>query len=54
VTIEKPGFRRLVENRLELRVARTARLDAQLEYRDDGQSIVMDASVPLLNTENDR
>jgi hypothetical protein len=31
VTIDKPGFRRLVENRLELRVAQTARLDAQLE-----------------------
>src|ERR1700730_15308442 len=31
VTIDKAGFRRLVENRLELRVDQTARLDARLE-----------------------
>jgi hypothetical protein len=51
-TIDKTGFRRLVENKLELRVDQTARLDAQLEIGSTGQSIVVEASVPLLNTEN--
>src|SRR5437763_1485249 len=52
VTIDKTGFRHLVENRLELRVDQTARLDARLEIGATGQSIVVEASVPLLNTEN--
>jgi len=52
VSIDKSGFRRLVENRLELRVDQTARLDARLEVGATGQSIIVTASVPLLNTEN--
>src|SRR5262245_23274277 len=52
VTIDKSGFRRLVENGLELRVDQTARLNATLEVGATGQSIVITAAVPLLNTEN--
>ena len=45
MTVDKTGFRRLVKNRLELRVDQTARLDAQIEAESTGQSMVVEASV---------
>ena len=51
VIVEKEGFKQLREQNLELQVDQTARLDAQLQIGALSQSIDVEASVPLLNTE---
>ena len=51
VTVEKPGFKQLHENSLELQIGQTARLDGQLDVGAVSQSVEIVASVPLVNTE---
>jgi hypothetical protein len=51
ITIDKPGFRQLVEKNLELQVDQTARIDAQLVVGAVVESVEVVASVPLMNTE---
>ena len=49
--IEKAGFRQLKEQNLVLQVDQTARLDAQLQIGAVSQTVEVEATVPLLNTE---
>src|SRR5438270_2257774 len=51
VTIDKDGFRQLKEQDLELQVGQIARVDAALQLGTATQSIAVEASVPLVNTE---
>jgi len=51
VTIEKAGFRQLKEQNLVLQVDQTARLDARLQIGAVSQTVEVEATVPLLNTE---
>ena len=52
ITVEKEGFRRLVERGLTLEVDQTARMDLQLQIGAVTETVQVTASVPLLNTEN--
>ena len=52
ITVEKDGFRRLVERGLTLEVDQTARLDFELQIGAVSETVQVTASVPLLNTEN--
>src|SRR5215471_7574427 len=52
ITVEKEGFRRLVERGLTLEVDQTARLDFELQVGAVSETVNVTASVPLLNTEN--
>jgi outer membrane receptor protein involved in Fe transport len=51
VTIEKAGFKTLRETALELAVDQTARLDVVLQIGAVTESVEVQATVPLLNTE---
>src|SRR5262245_36887098 len=51
VTIEKEGFKQLHEQNLVLQVDQTARLDATLQVGAVSQTVEVEATVPLLNTE---
>ena len=51
VTVEKPGFKLARETNLQLAVDQTARLDIVLQVGAVTESVEVQASVPLLNTE---
>jgi hypothetical protein len=51
VTVEKPGFKRFVRERIVLQAQDRARLDVQLELGDVSQSVNVSADVSLLQTE---
>jgi hypothetical protein len=51
VTIERTGFRQLRESNLVLQIDQTARLDATLQIGAVSQTVEVEATVPLLNTE---
>jgi outer membrane receptor protein involved in Fe transport len=51
VTIEHEGFKQLVQDHLILQVGQTARLDGQLQLGAVSQTVEVQATVPLLNTE---
>lgn len=51
VTVEKTGFKMTRETALELAVDQTARLDVVLQVGSVSESIDVQATVPLLNTE---
>src|SRR6266849_5977157 len=51
VTVEKPGFKMTSETALELAVGQTARLDVVLQIGAVTESVEVQATVPLLNTE---
>jgi hypothetical protein len=52
VEIEKPGFKRLVRDGVEVRVQNSVRVDATLEVGEQGQTVEVTAEAPLLQTEN--
>jgi hypothetical protein len=52
VIIQKDGFRMLREDNLELQVDQEARLEFHLELGAVSQTVSIQASVPLINTEN--
>src|SRR5690349_1584944 len=52
VTIDATGFRQLREDKLELTVGQTARVDAQLQVGTVSETVQVTAAVPLMNTEN--
>jgi hypothetical protein len=52
ITVVKDGFRTLREQRLELQVDQQARLEFKLELGAVSQTMSIEASVPLINTEN--
>jgi hypothetical protein len=51
VTVEKPGFKMMRETALELAVGQTARLDVVLQIGAVTESVEVQATIPLLNTE---
>ena len=51
VMVEKAGFKLLREEHLVLQVGQTARVDATLQIGATSQSVDVEATVPLLNTE---
>ena len=52
VTINAPGFKQLREDKLELAVGQSARVDAQLQIGTVNETVQVSAEVPLINTEN--
>jgi hypothetical protein len=51
-TVEKQGFRELVEREIVLEVSQTAHMDFTLQIGQVTERVEVTASVPLLNTEN--
>src|SRR5438309_2292314 len=51
ITVEKTGFKLIRQTALELAVDQTARLDIVLQIGAVTESVEVQASVPLLNTE---
>ena len=52
ITVEKTGFQRLVRQGITLQVGQTLRLDLQLQVGSTAQSVVVDARVSKVETEN--
>lgn len=52
VTVEKPGFNKLVRTGVEIFIAQRQALDLQLQVGDVKQSVEVTATQPLLETEN--
>lgn len=52
VTVEAPGFRRTVQNNVELQVNQRARLDFQLQLGQVAETIEVTAAAPLLESQS--
>ncbi len=52
VSVEAAGFKKATQQRVQVQVAQTARVDLTLEVGALTESVVVTASVPLLRTEN--
>src|SRR5262249_45747544 len=51
VTVESPGFRKLVQDGIELRVDSTVRLDLHVELGSVSEEIMVSAAPPILKSE---
>lgn len=51
ITVEKPGFKKLVRSGIQILIAQRQTLDLQLEIGDVAQSVQVTAAPPLLDTE---
>ena len=51
IQVEKPGFKRVNKNNIEIQVQAAVRVDAALEVGNVGQTVEVTAQTPLLQTE---
>lgn len=52
IKVEKPGFRAVVRNQIELQVQQTARIDFEMQVGQVSESIEVQASASLLSTDD--
>lgn len=52
LTFEAPGFKRMIQQGIEVQVAQTARVDVALQVGSTTEAVTVTAEVPLLKTES--